>query len=55
MGFYSDAFAVMLFNLLCLLPLFVGYWKLGRDTSLSPVETAKVRALLTLLSRLFRA
>ncbi len=41
MEWYCAALAAMLLNLLCLLPLFMGYWKLGRWTSLSPVETAK--------------
>ncbi len=41
MAWYCAALAAMLLNLLCLLALFLGYWKLGRWTSLSPVETAK--------------
>lgn len=41
MEWYYAALAVMLLNLLCLLPLFIGYWKLGRTMSLSPIETAK--------------
>ena len=41
MHWYFAALALILTNILALLPLFIGYWKLGRKVTLSPIETAK--------------
>ena len=39
--FLAAAVAVMILNVCVILPLFLGWWHLGRDVSLSPIETTK--------------
>ena len=40
-GYLAAALAVMLVATLAVFPLFYGWWRLGRDVSMSPVEIAK--------------
>ncbi|KAK3994700.1 hypothetical protein QBC44DRAFT_285417 [Cladorrhinum sp. PSN332] len=40
-GFLYGAVAVTVLAALSVIPLFYGFWKLGREVSLSPLETAK--------------
>lgn len=41
-SFFAGAAAVELFTIGIVLYTFYGWWRLGRNTSLSPLETAKV-------------
>lgn len=41
-GYFAGAATIELFTILIVLYTFYGWWRLGRDVSLSPLETAKV-------------
>ena len=43
LGYFAGAAAVELFSILIILYTFYGWWRLGRNPSLSPLEIAKVR------------
>jgi hypothetical protein len=40
-AFLAGGVAVMLVVVIGVMPLFYGFWDLGRDVTLSPIETAK--------------
>lgn len=42
-NYFAGAATVELFTILIVLYTFYGWWRLGRNASLSPLETAKVR------------
>lgn len=44
-NFFAGAAAVELFTIGIILYTFYGWWRLGRNTSLSPLETAKVGSM----------
>ncbi|KAI9718454.1 MAG: hypothetical protein M1812_004175 [Candelaria pacifica] len=39
--FLALSILVTMLGVICVLPIFSGWWHLGRDTSMSPIETAK--------------
>lgn len=50
-AFYLTAIVVEMLSIVLVASTFWGYWKLGRNVSLSPLETAKVE--LSIASRKF--
>lgn len=44
-NYFAGAAAVELFTILIILYTFFGWWRLGRNVSLSPLETAKVSGI----------